>query len=182
VQRGDHLWLFQLHRPSVGVPTRFSAMLREHVGELPRRLGLPNLKVSRRSTLPTPLVIPRIDGWPRTDLGLHVVNDDYNAMLVTYSYFEGPGGRHYIPHLQLPPLRDYADRVAAAWSEVACECHRDSATCCGVGCYSCFRLDCRYCEGTGWRHFVEWMKAGYAVDYSSGFPLAECKGERLTGP
>jgi len=180
--RGDRLWLFRLDHPSAGVPTRFSATLQKHAEQLPARLGVPNLNLKRRSNLPTPLVVSRIEGWPRTDLGLHVVNDEYNAMLVTYSYFEGRAGRHYIPHLQLDQLRAYAERVTAAWSGVACACHRHSANCCGIGCYSCFQVGCKDCDGTGWRHFTAWANSGYPIDYSTGVPVAMLEARGLTSP
>ena len=66
--RGDRLWLFRLNRPPASVPTRFSTRLQKHSEQLPARVGGPNLKVKRGSTLPTPLVVPRIEGWPKTDL------------------------------------------------------------------------------------------------------------------
>ena len=173
----DRLWLFRLLGPSQGVATRFSSQLKKFVEELPRIVDAPTLKAKRRSNLPTPLVADRLVAHPTTDIGLHVVNDVYNGMLVTYSYFEGAAGRHLIPHLQLKILRDFAERVASAWAAAACECHRSVTDCCGVGCYECFQLECARCAGTGWKDFCAWAQDGFRIDYSTGFPIAVIPGE-----
>jgi len=166
----DRLWLFRLGTRSQQTASHFNAALKRHIDALPASVDLPSLKVKRQVNLPTPLVRDRLGPWPKTDVGLHVVNDVYNAMLVTFTYHEG---RDYnSPHLQLAGLERIVADVRTAWSEVACQCH-STTSCCSSGCFDCFQLGCPSCEGTGWKDFSRWIKAGYAIDYSSGVPVAK---------
>jgi len=165
----DRLWLFRLGTGVQKIASRFNALLKGHLEALPAAVGRPGLRVKRQVNLPTPLVRDRLGPWPKTDIGLHVVNDVYNAMLVTFTYHEG---RYYnSPHLQLVGIEKMAASVRTAWGDLACPCH-SSTSCCGSGCYDCFQLGCPACDGTGWRDFSRWAKCGYAIDYRSGFPLA----------
>jgi hypothetical protein len=167
----DRLWLFRIGSADQQVASRFNSALTTHLKGLPSAIAAPHLSVKRQVNLPTPLVCRRLDEWPKTDIGLHVVNDVYNAMLVTFTYHEG---RFYNPpHLQLVGVDALAAAVRTAWSAVACECKRGTPGCCGTGCYDCFQAGCPRCDGTGWKDFSRWVKAGYAIDYSSGFPLAQ---------
>jgi hypothetical protein len=166
----DRLWLFRLGTGAQQAASRFNAVLGNHIKGLPSALGRPALKVKRQVNLPTPLVRDRLGSWPKTDIGLHVVNDAYNGMLVTFTYHEG---RYYnSPHLQLVGVERIAADVRAAWGVVACPCHSEKPTCCGTGCFDCFQRDCPLCDGTGWKDFSRWAKGGYAIDYASGVPLA----------
>lgn len=166
----DHLWLFRLETVDQGVATRFVAALKQHVQQTPQQLSLPSLGVKRQSRLPTPLLRTRIGAWPKTDLGLHVVNDTYNGMLVTYTYHEA--GNYHMPHLQLSGLREVVAAIEPAWAQVACPCYRSVDACCGVGCYECFQPLCSDCDGTGWQDFARWVRGGCQIDYGSGFPIA----------
>jgi hypothetical protein len=165
----DRLWLFRLKAPELG--TAFDASLQKYIGRLPTTVKDPALKVKRQTVLPTPLIGPRLSEWPVTDIGLHVVNDQYNGMLVTYTYHVGR--YHYVPHLQFPMLKELGSRVGQAWQSATCRCHEKTPECCGLGCYDCFQSDCTKCQGTGWKHFQRWASGGFAIDYSSGFPLAD---------
>lgn len=107
--------------------------------------------------------------WPITDIGLHVVNDQYNGMLVTYTYHEG---RYYhVPHLQFSTVKELTKRIYRKWLAVRCDCSQN-VVCCGVGCYECFQSECAQCEGTGWKNFGGWKKNGFQIDYDSGVPVA----------
>ena len=166
----DRLWLFRIGSSDQQVASRFNALLQSHLNVLPAAVGVPGLRVKRQVNLPTPLVCERLGPWPKTDVGLHVVNDAYNGMLVTFTYHEG---RYYnVPHLQLVGVERLTADVRKAWSAVACECYRAATDCCGNGCFDCFRADCPTCDGTGWKDFARWAKGGYAIDYASGVPLA----------
>lgn len=168
----DRLWLLRLKSTDAAVTTRFNQALQAYLKTLPGELSIPGLRVKRQSNLPTPLVCPRLEGWPITDLGLHVVNDQYNGTLITFSYHEG---RYYhIPHLDLNNMAALTQRVRTAWLAHACECYRSASGCgcSGVGCWECFAQDCSICAGTGWRAFVSWQQLGCQVDYGGGVPIA----------
>lgn len=166
----DRLWLFRLGTSARSRTSRFNALLKAHIDGLATTTGLPTLRAKRQVNLPTPLVRDRLGPWPRTDIGLHVVNDGYNGMLVTFTYHEG---RYYsVPHLQLAGIEKVAAAVRTAWAEIACSCCA-ATSCCANGCFDCFQLDCPMCEGTGWKDFARWAAGGYSIDYGSGLPLAK---------
>ena len=166
----DRLWLFRLQHGvgNNGVAERFNGKLAEGIEETKARLGLGGDQLKRRPNFPTPVVQPTPHEWPRTDVGLHPVNDIYNGMLVTFSYNEG----RYLhpPHMQLVTLRAVMSTVQKAWAAFACGCRDATPTCCDrEGCYDCFLLDCSDCEGTGWKQYVRWKAGGSKVDYSQRF-------------
>ena len=164
------LWLFRLLTTSQSIATNFNKQLLSHLKSLGNMVGNSQLKVKRQTNLPQPLVHPRLGPSPKTDLGLHSVNDQYNGMLVSYTYHEG---RYYhIPHLQLSTLLRLSSDMQAAWRSVVCNCYQSVSGCCGVGCFDCFQLGCPNCDGTGWKDFSAWTRRGYPVDYSSGVPIA----------
>jgi hypothetical protein len=164
------LWLLQLPTTDQSVARNFNGQLLSHLQSLGSRVGYPQLRVKRQTNLPQPLVHPRLGPWPKTDLGLHSVNDQYNGMLVSYTYHEG---RYYhIPHLQLSTLQQVSSALGAAWQAVVCNCYQSVSGCCGVGCFECFQLNCSNCDGTGWKGFAAWAQRGYPVDYSLGIPMA----------
>lgn len=174
----DRVWLYRLATANRAVAARFNKLLADHCQRLLGGVGA-GLTIKRRTNLPQPLVHPRPkppptmprDACPQTDVGLHSVNDKYNGMLVSYSYYEGR--YHNPPHLQLSTLIDLCSTVRTIWASVACGCHDVACRCCkGVGCFECFQCGCPQCDGTGWKAFVNWAKQGYQVDYFSGFPLA----------
>jgi hypothetical protein len=164
-----HLWLLRAAVAEPGLAAMYIKALKEHIGSLQTKLGVTKLK--RIPNLPTPLVTERLNRHFCTDIGLHVVNDEFNGMLVTYTYYEG---RYHNPsHLQLDGVRFICDEIANLWNQLACDCRQsDCDTCHGLGCYACFTLGCPNCNGTGWANFSRWAFGGYRVDYSSGFPLA----------
>ena len=167
----DRLWLFRLKSKDARVAKRFNKCLKTHIEALPSVVATPSLRVKRQVNLPTPLVTPRLGQWAKTDIGLHVVNDPYNAMLVTYTYREG---RFYnAPLLQLGSVEAITANIRNAWRSLACSCHTCISDCCGVGCYKCFQADCPGCDGTGWKDFSRWAAGGCQIDYSSGVPLAK---------
>lgn len=165
------IWLYRLATIDNALISRFNGQLSQHIVTLSRGLGA-GLKIKHQRSLPQPLVINRLERSQKTDVGLHSVNDVYNGMLVTYSYYEGR--RYHIPHLQLSTLVDLCSAVRAVWGAVACACSRrlSNCSCQGVGCYDCFDVACSLCSGTGWKDFATWAKAGYQIDYSSGMPVA----------
>jgi hypothetical protein len=164
------VWLYRLATDDQVIATQFNKQLLQHVQALLAGTGA-GLTIKRQRNLPQPLVCPRPDLWPKTDIGLHSVNDQYNGMLVSYSYHEG---RYYnIPHLQLSTLIDLCSAVRAIWTAVACECRTAvKCACKGIGCFDCFQSGCPGCDGTGWKDFVKWASGGYQIDYSAGVPLA----------
>jgi hypothetical protein len=167
----ERLWLFRLTTNNQTVARLFRNQLTQHIQNLAEVFG-DGVDIKRRPNLPQPLVYPRSIEWPKTDVGLHPLNDEYNGMLVSYSYNEG---RYYnIPHLQLGKLIDLCSRVRRIWEAVACTCHRNhpACECNGAGCFECFRLNCPNCDGTGWKGFVAWARSGYQIDFSSGMPMA----------
>lgn len=169
-ERSDRLWLFRLNINDSMSPTSFNKSLQSYIKSLPDVLSMPSIKVKRQTTLPTPLVRDRFKGWPITDIGLHVVNDEYNGMMVSFSYHEG---RYYhVPHLQFKKLDELRDRVLLAWEEASCHCHKTIKGCCDHGCYKCFQLECEECEGTGWRNYMKWAQQGYRIDYTKKVPIA----------
>lgn len=175
------VWLYRLASADQAIATQFNGQLSQHCKALLGGIGT-GLTIKRQSNLPQPLIHPRPDLWPKTDVGLHSVNDLYNGMLVSYSYHEG---RYYhIPHLQLSTLVELYSTVRRIWLAVACECHRSvtACSCEGVGCFECFQAGCPECDGTGWNDFVSWAKQGYQVDYSSGFPLARLVHSSTVAP
>lgn len=159
----DRLWLFRLKSKDQQLATKFLKYLDKHIQ------GLQPLKLKRRSNLPTPLVARPIGEGHKLDIGLHIVNDKYNATLMLFFYWEG---RYYNPpHLQLGEMLSFGDEAKRLWIEYACKCGRQRG-CCEYGCFNCFQLDCDACGGTGWKDFVRWQAQGYRIDYSSGWPLA----------
>jgi hypothetical protein len=171
------VWLYRLATDDQTIATQFNKQLLQHVQALLRGAGA-GLEIKRRTNLPQPLVYPRLNLWPKTDVGLHSVNDQYNGMLVSYSYHEG--GYYNVPHLQLSGLIDLCSAVQKIWTALACGCRSAApCSCDGVGCFNCFQSGCPDCDGTGWKDFVSWAKDGYQVDYSSGVPLA--RGGGLVG-
>lgn len=171
--RCSRVWLFRVGTGDKSAPTRLDRQLRTHLEHLKARYGI---RATRRTALPTPLVSPSLPGGGGflTDVGLHSVNDAYNGMLVTYSYWQSRG-RHHVPHFQVDGLGDLLERITGQWRRVACDCFRRSGHC-DVGCFDCFDLVCAKCLGTGWLHFAAWSRGGYHVDYSSGFPIATIPG------
>ncbi len=169
-ERGTrHLWLLRAATTEPQLATAFLKELKDHIGRVQTKLHVKKLK--RVPNLPTPLVTERLTEHFCTDIGLHVVNDEFNGMLVTYTYFEGR--YHNPPHLQLSGVRFISDEIAKRWRELACDCRQSTCDDChGVGCFSCFSGECSSCAGTGWAKFSQWALGGYQVDYSSGFPLA----------
>jgi hypothetical protein len=167
----DRLSLFRLATNDQTLATKFNGQLTNHIKGLGASVGVPDLFAKRQTNLPQPLVCPRVGTWPKTDLGLHSVNDQYNGMLVSYSYHEGRF--YHIPHLQLSTLIDLCSTIQGAWQVAACDCYRTASSCCGVGCYDCFQASCPTCDGTGWKDFAKWVQGGYQVDYSSGVPIAK---------
>lgn len=166
-QQMDRCWLFLLATKDQSIATRFNKTFSQHIRELSTQF--PSIRLKRQVALPTPLLLDRVGDWPITDIGLHVVNDKYNGMIVTYSYHEG---RNYnIPHLQVSELRKLCVNVEEAWKTLKCDCHL-AKNHCSLGCYECFAVDCEQCQGTGWKDFVKWQKNGYLIDYSNGIPLA----------
>jgi len=171
----DRLWLFRLGTTNQALASKFNKQLTAHIKGLPLAIGTPNLCAKRQTHLPQPLVIQRLGPWPKTDLGLHSVNDKYNGTLISYSYYEGKYYRP--PHLQLSDLNGLCLALKRAWDDVACCCHLTIPSCCGVGCYDCFQAQCPRCDGTGWKDFAKWVGNGCQVDYSSGVPIAKLQGE-----
>jgi hypothetical protein len=174
------LWLIQLQMTDQRTATEFNRQLAAHIDKLGTLVGQPNLYAKRQTNLPQPLVCPRLGPWPKTDIGLHSVNDMYNGVLVTYTYHEGRF--YHVPHLQLSQLTALGAGIEAAWSTVPCTCWQTSPACCGVGCFKCFRVACVHCQGTGWKDFSRWLHGGCRVDYSSGVPLAIVESGSLTEP
>jgi hypothetical protein len=168
----DRLWLFRLKSTDGSCVKRFKKALDAHVKKVREIDVIRGREVKLRTSLPTPMVTPRLEAWPRTDIGLHSVNDDYNGMLVTYSYYE-KAGKMYPAHLQFRELQELCDRVKPVWSALVCECCKSSASCCEFGCFKCFEKSCPRCVGTGWKEFAAWEQGGCKIDYSSGFPLAQ---------
>jgi hypothetical protein len=168
------VWLYRLATDDQAIATQFNKQLSQHAQALLVGAGA-GLQIKRRTNLPQPLVYPRPDLWPKTDVGLHSANDQYNGMLVSYSYHEG--GYYHVPYLQLSGLIDLCSAVQKIWAAVACGCRGGAPCLCeGVGCFHCFQSGCPDCDGTGWKDFVSWAKDGYQVDYSSGVPLARGVG------
>ena len=160
----DRLWLFRLATLDETVARDFKKRIESHAA----RQGC-----NCRPSIPTPLVRGRIGGngtW--TDIGLHAVNDMYNGMLVTFTYWEGRG-RQQPALLQEYEVASLAGEVRPAWGALACGCRGKGCPACkGSGCYGCFRAGCEECGGTGWKGFAAWGRGGYAIDYGSGVPLA----------
>ncbi len=179
VTRGRHrLWLFRLGhgRGNGTLAESFNRGFRTYVAALTERLRSQGVRFKRvipRTNMLTPMLTPRpLAEWPRTDLGLHPVNDQYNGMVVTYSYYLGRFLQP--PHLQFSELRKLTKTVGSAWQEVACDCRNAACQSCdGTGCFGCFVLDCPQCRGTGWKNFSRWEQAGYRVNYDSGYPHAD---------
>jgi hypothetical protein len=163
----DRCWLFVLATKDQGLATKFNKTLSNHIKKLNNQF--PSIKIKRQVALPTPLLLDRVGNWPKTDIGLHVVNDNYNGMMVTYSYHEGKN--YNIPHLEFIRLQELYDNIKDSWGKLKCDCHL-AKNHCALGCYECFKIDCEQCQGTGWKDFVKWRKNGYLVDYSKGIPLA----------
>jgi hypothetical protein len=169
----NHLWLFRLtHSGSRQLAEQFGKQLDSHIENATAKLGA---KLMRPRPLPTPLVRPRLKkGSAATDIGLHAVNDAWNATLVTFTYYEG--NYYGPPHLQPVDVRQLAKYIEIQWQGIRCECGDGSCgRCDGTGCYNCFKSDCGICGGTGWKDFTSWAseRGGYRVDYSSEFPLAQ---------
>jgi hypothetical protein len=174
----NRLWLFRLGTSNQKLARLFKNQLTQHIQNLVEVFG-DGLDIKRRLNLPQPLVHPRSIEWPKTDVGLHPENDEYNGMLVSYSYNEG---RYYnIPHLQLGKLIELCSKVSEIWESVACTCHRSApgCECNGTGCFECFQLNCPNCDGTGWKDFVAWARNGYQIDYSCGMPMARTIAQAL---
>ncbi len=165
----DRLWLFKLQVNAQPEATQFNKELKTHMEEIKDRFGEEKLKIKRQTSLPQPLVCDRLGPWPITDVGLHSVNDEYNAMLVSYTYHEGR--LYHIPHLQLSTMKNVAKRLEDTWRSVVCSCHATSS-CCGFGCFDCFKPDCPNCDGTGWKDYVTWANNGYRVNYKTKVPIA----------
>jgi hypothetical protein len=165
------VWLFRLGCGVGGDADRFSQELTSHLNQLRESLRLGERKLWRRTNMPTPLLCRPSGGFPVNDIGLHAVNDAYNGMLVTYSYYKG---QFLQPaHLQPNTLRKMVANVTQAWHEFACNCHyRPCPECGDEGCWDCFAIDCSVCQGTGWKGFSRWMQQGFGIDYRSGFPIA----------
>lgn len=171
----NRLWLFRLQCGigNGGLASKFSRKLREYVQTLEERLNLSKDRIKQRTNLPTPLLCEPVGEWPKTDIGLHVVNDVYNGMLITYSY-HSRGTRMQPPHLQTGTLRRLMSTIEYVWRAASCDCHGGTChECSGDGCYSCFQRDCANCEGTGWKNFSRWVRGRFKVNYSTGFPIAE---------
>lgn len=167
----DRLWLFRLATNTKALAGKFNEQLTKHIKGLGANVGVADLSAKQQRSLPQPLVHPRIGSWPKTDIGLHSVNDPWNGMLVTYTYHEG---RYYhVPALQISMLRKVCSDAETVWKAVACTCFRAKSSCCGVGCYDCFQASCPDCDGTGWKDFALWARSGFQVDYSSGVPIAK---------
>ncbi len=168
----NKVWLFALQcRRDGDTATSFNKVLNDHLERLPKQLRTTDLLVKRRSNLPTPLIEePLNHGW-RTDFGLHAVNDEYNGMLVTYTYHVG---RFMMPpHFQTASLRRVYHAIRRNWRKHSCDCRSlDCSACAGDGCYDCFGLRCALCKGTGWKSYGQWAAGGYRIDYESGYPLA----------
>lgn len=149
--------------------------LNNHLVAVTEKLQLGKRQLRRVVNLPTPLVMACLNNGP-TDIGLHVVNDEYNGMLVTFTY--RPGRYGYTPrHFQYCVLKALTEQVAAARRSVVCKCRdRHCAECGGTRCYSCFSADCSDCCGTGWKDLRSWVRGGWEIDYSSGFPIALVHG------
>ena len=97
------LWLLRAQMAEQQLASTYVKALKDYVGSFQEKFGIPKLK--RIPNLPTPLLTERLTSHFRTDIGLHVVNDDFNGMLVTYTYSEGRSGFHNPPHLQLDGVR-----------------------------------------------------------------------------
>jgi hypothetical protein len=175
----ERLWLFRLATNNQKVAGFFRNQLTQHIQNLVEVFG-DDLDIKRRSNLPQPLVCRTIDQWPKTDIGLHSVNNLYNGTLISYSYYE-ERARHHIPHMDLGQLIGLCSRVRGIWEAVACTCHRSApgCECKGTGCFDCFQLNCPNCDGTGWKDFVAWARSGYQIDYLSGMPMARIIKEAL---
>jgi hypothetical protein len=160
----DRLWLLRLGASDRGTTTRFNKALSDHIR------SLSPLPLKRQVTLPTPLVSePYGPPSQKLDLGLHVVNDDWNGSLMFFLYYQG---RYYNPpHLQMKDLDDFAAIARERWTRAVCDCHRAHDRC-TLGCWDCFDLKCPRCEGTGWNNFSVWIHGGARIDYSSGWPIA----------
>ena len=168
----SRLWLFRfpIDKSNRTSATNFNKELKLHIDSLGMAVGNLQLRAKRQTNLPQPLVCQRLGPQPWTDLGLHSVNDVYNGMLVSFTYYEG---RYYhIPHLQLDELQRMAARLRSEWQAVACDCHNSVKNCCSVGCFKCFQSECPDCNGTGWKGFSSWVHRGYPIDYRSKVPIA----------
>jgi hypothetical protein len=158
----DRLWLFRLRNGD-----------QAHATELNRRLKaciekLKPLPLKRQVNLPTPLVATPFGSGHKLDIGLHAVNDPWNAALMFFFYYEG---RYYNPpHLQLRDMQAFQEEAARLWRDAACGCRQGRH--CPDGCWECFLPSCERCCGTGWKAFASWMKGGARIDYSTGWPLA----------
>lgn len=167
----DRLWLFCLNIEERHVATEFNNRFLNYIKKLPLEMGHPNLKVKRQVNLPTPLIRVPFGQSPKTDIGLHVVNDEWNGTLITFSYYSG---RYFhIPHLQPIHIEKLMEEIQNVWKLEVCNCHQVVSNCCTHGCYTCFQLECSKCCGTGWKDFYLWKKNGYQIDYSSRFPIAK---------
>jgi hypothetical protein len=169
----NQLWLFRLAQGigKRGLARYFNKQLLAHIKSLQKKLKLTNKQIKRRSNLPTPLLFPPLQIWPQTDVGLHAVNDEYNGMLVTYSYY--PGRYYQPPHMQISSLRKLVSTVVDVWGAIACDCHKgEGSECKGNGCYFCFQLNCAYCGGTGWKYYSRWVESGFEIEYETGYPIA----------
>jgi len=172
----DRLWLFRLNC-GIGnnkLARKFNIRFQKYIATIPTHLNFSDnqIKLKRRSNFPTPLILEPLSGWPSTDIGLHAVNDEYNGMLVTYSYYQGKYTQP--PHLQVGDVRRLLNKIETVWREVACDCNSGICKECNCdGCYSCFERDCIYCFGTGWKKFAVWAATGFNINYESGYPVAE---------
>jgi hypothetical protein len=132
--------------------------------------------LQQRPSLPAPLLMSPIGASnpnaPKTDIGLHSVNDKYSGMLVIYTYWQR-GDRHQPVHFQLEGVSALVERLKAIWAGVASGYCRSSTcgTCGDVGCYDCFAIACPSCSGTGWKHSSRWAAGGFQVDYRR-WPIA----------
>lgn len=172
----QQVWLFrlQLGPGNSSIATAFNSELQKHLKQVRQAHGIADEDLKRRTTLPTPLMEEPFGQFPTTDIGLHAVNDEYNAMLVTYTYFKGAYGRYQPPHLQASEVVNVYNGIMPKWQRIACGCHHGSGcpNCGGIGCYQCFQPNCPMCGGTGWKEFEQWAANGYRIDYTSGYPIA----------
>lgn len=159
----DRLWLFLLGSADPKAATALTRQIQQHIAQLAP------LKLKRQVNLPTPLLSPPVGKGHKLDIGLHVVNDQWNGALMLFLYYEG---RFYNPpHLQLHDMRRFTQLAATLWAQAACSCFRSSDHC-PDGCWECFKLSCDSCRGTGWKHFAHWLANGPRIDYRSGWPIA----------
>ena len=170
-QPSKRLWLFRMRCETPGEAIYGS--FDEELSRLAARLkssykGI----VDRKKRLLTPLLRDpvRMNGFA-VDVGLHYVNNRYNATLTTFWYWD-QGGTHHPPAYPISDARLLLGEVEPVWRGNVCDC-RDTrcSRCKGEGCFECFKLGCSGCDGTGWRRFPCWLDRGCGVSYSTGFPI-----------